>query len=464
MADDERIRITENAMPLKTCPVTEKMVAEFALGPKRMRLSPEEAARVEAHVKTCVQCQKDLALYREKATDPGFYEWNPDATPDIIASTQNVAARFAAHLNERATEKAEIDVGRKWRKRALWIVAGTAIVTLAIVLSLEPPPPPPPVIVVQEPGPGALAADMSEEEKAAAEAYARRANEAINELRSTLEGRPPLEALALLDAQRVLAARESSAYAQVAKGRLAVLTEQLWQRSRKGPAESEVLLALTRAYGAAGMSAEWLQTFETYASHQGEQASWTALGQGKGDAAAERAARDAAATAYFDEVKRLYESEDYTSAILLGEKLETLPAAKKAWEGLVVVARAYLANGHPSGAIASYTKILDGCPDERFAREAGKAVLKMLLYADELNQALAQAASLRERFTDSDFAAFSHMIEGFAHERKGKAPEAMRAFRAALEAKGDSPVTAQADERIRELRNSMVEEMKLQDF
>jgi predicted negative regulator of RcsB-dependent stress response len=127
---------------------------------------------------------------------------------------------------------------------------------------------------------------------------------------------------------------------------------------------------------------------------------------------------------------------------------------------LVVVARAHLANGLPSAAITSYRKILDGCPDELFAREAGRAVLRMYLYADQLDAAIEQAAALRERFTDNDFKAFSYLMEGAAQERKGDEGAAIQAFKASLAAKGLSPSGAQANERLSDLKQDFWEDMK----
>ena len=122
-------------MPLATCPVDEKTLAEYSLGPGRTRLSAEERGRVAGHVDVCGQCRRDLLLYAERAHGRAYARGRADYDPRDLAMIQNVAARFRTEVHERAKEKAYHDVGRRWRKRAAWMVAGTAFATLAVCFS-----------------------------------------------------------------------------------------------------------------------------------------------------------------------------------------------------------------------------------------------------------------------------------------------------------------------------------------
>jgi len=260
---------------------------------------------------------------------------------------------------------------------------------------------------------------------------------------------------------------ESAVYRNTAQNRLAVIHEQLVSRVRGKDDEGAATLALARAYLTAGLRPQWLQTFQRYAALESEKARWAAEDESKSAREINQAERVAGATAFYDEVKRLYDMEDYFSVIQLNDQLITLyPQTAKAWEGLIIAARAYLANGQPSGAIDCYREVMEDCPDELFAREAAKATLKMYLYADQLDNAVAQARNARERFQDNEFKAFSLTMEGLAQERKGEAsyPAAVRAFREAYAAKTGSPYAEQANEHLTELRSKMVREMNLNDL
>ena len=363
---------------------------------------------------------------------------------------------------------------RRMTAMAALMVASAAALAAALALvwlRLPPSPPPEPsgpkTDGPREPSPGALAGNLAEAGRMFAATEANRAHDGIKQLKSDIAHLPLADRLERLAGASGEAERETLVRRDVLFRELAILHEELLEGVRGEPDEEPAALALSRAYLAAGMRQEWTQTFDHYTNLIGARA-WQAAHNAEQEAGeADRADMDARANAFFHEIVHFHNAKDWSSAIYLSDRLVAqYPRTAKAWEGLTVAARSYLESGQPAGAMTSYRMIVERCPDEPFARETAKALLRMHLHADQLDNVISQAAAARRRFQDNDFKAFSLLMEGMAHERKGEPslPEAMRAYREAYAAKTGSPHAGEAHDKIEDLRGRAMRELELAPF
>jgi len=451
-------------MPLETCPINEATLAEYALGPGRSRLDEAATQKVIAHLAVCRACQQAYAAYMEDAQAPRNFRHSDGRLAEdwIQDSSRNVKTRLNAYLAAGARDQARREVERRWRRRvptmvAVSVIAG-AIITFGAYKRLMPATisnvngnsitlaslPLPPVEYVLEPaGPAAVAvADIAP---------------ATAELKRAVDAAPPEQALALLEQQRATLTRASAAEADAWQPRLTAMHEQIALRAAHGPAEGAAWLALARAYWDGGYPHESLDAFQRHADFLGEQARREAKGESPA-----AAAQQTKAAAYHDEALRYYEARDYVAALRLCEQLlGKYPTSVKAYEGQIIAARCHIANRQPSGAVACYRRIVEHCPDERFARAAAEMALKFLAEAGRGDEAIMQCQELRERFADDEFRAFTLFTEGRLLKDKGSDhfPEAIVLLREAGRIRPDTPQARQAGEWVKELQDKMFRQL-----
>lgn len=458
-------------MPLKSCPVDEKTLAEYALGPERSRLAPDERLHVERHLPECETCRRDLADYRACAAVP-VPDAGRDLDPALVASTQNLMTRFHAQMLDRANDHARRELSSRWRGRT---ALGAALCLLAagacfhLFGAVRPPvrPSSPPVTRPMEstptglvpdlpaaPANAALATALSEPDRQARE----RAKADMEKVAEQVRGLELGAALALLDEARESAQRETPEYAATALTELAALQEDFWKKARDGAFEGPALLSLSRTCLAAGDRPAWMAALSRYAAWRGRQAYGTAIDgndQADAPALARKAERRAEASVYFDEALYQYRAKDAAAALQLCDRLFAQYAdTAKAYEGQAIAARCYIANKQPSGAVAAYLRIVDHCPDEPFARASAKTYLQMLSSLNRLDEAAAESRRLAERFPDDDFRGFALLVAGEALIAKGERhyPEAVRNLREAQGIKSDSDYAVRAAKLLQSLQ------------
>lgn len=91
-------------------------------------LDDEDRARFEAHLKTCAQCQADLALERRLCVIVA-------ETADDIESAEDGWARLAPRLDARPRRLLTRRIGQQWRNSAPWLRWAVAAQFTALVVA-----------------------------------------------------------------------------------------------------------------------------------------------------------------------------------------------------------------------------------------------------------------------------------------------------------------------------------------
>jgi len=89
---------------------------------------------------------------------------------------------------------------------------------------------------------------------------------------------------------------------------------------------------------------------------------------------------------------------------------------------------------------------VERCPDQLYAREVAKTLLRALVDSRRHDEAVGESRRLRARFDDGAFGAHALLMEGRAWQGRGRThyPMALAAFRQVMELRPDSPEARQA--------------------
>ena len=442
-------------MPLATCPITEVELAEFALGAGRGRLDAATFDKVAAHVAVCRDCRRDYADYLEKAE----FRFTPSGQVDAagnpysrehLDATRNVITRFQASLTVRAAERTRALMARRWRRRlalATTAAAGAAVVFLSFrgvfgvsggdSASLSKGAvahAPNPSIVDSRSSPPPLRPSRAfvEAEDAESRAMTQALADRMAALETELETEPMADALTRLAKERERVQSGTAAEAEYAWAWLVRMHENLVARAKGTPEEGPMRLALSRTLLQAGWLRESADAFDRHIAVVGETARTAAREAGRSPAEIALGEQVAKADAYYAEVRRLYEAHDHAAALELARRLLIkYPTSAKAYEGQVIAARCFIANQQPAEAVSCYRRIVEGSPDERFARETAKSLILMLSASKRHDETAEACRAYRKRFTDDDFRMFALLEEGGALREKGARhyPAALSAWR-----------------------------------
>lgn len=462
-------------MPLDSCPISERELAEFALGEERARLDAATFDRVAGHLAACAPCRRDYAAYLAKA-ELHFTANNATDTPQknddpsIAVSARNAFTRVQADLTTRAVERTKASLTMRWRRRSVVTAAVAAVTGAAVIfaaIASRPPaqnddhpgsassaPPSRPADSRAVPRPAAPSPVLAEAEEEEARDRMRAVAARMDALSAALEDVPVDAALARLEEERARSLAEAATGADHAASWWQGPYERLAYRARGTATEGPARLALSRIHRQAGWPREAAEAFDAYAALVGKQARVAAAAAEESPTAWALAEQGAKADAYYAETLALYEDKDYAASIDLANRLlAKYPTSAQAYAGQAVAARAYLACRQPDGVLACYRTIVARCPDTLYAREAAMALIRLLREARRGDEAIAACQRLRERFDDDDFRQFAMLREGELLRDKGQRhyPQALALFRTLREIKPDSPYAGQADQWIRRM-------------
>lgn len=460
-------------MPLKSCPIDEATLAEFALGEGRSRLDACASKQVVEHLAACEVCRKDYAAYVAEANKPVLPESmiDPEGKPYepwIADSSRNVKTRFMAGMTERSREKAKLELGGRWRGRAIIAASVAAVVGAAAVFFFRtpenrafPPSVPVPSAATSPQKNEAVAApgETVSTKPATRDSVLPEVQQQIAELQLHVNGtESPEAALSLLGERQAQALKSPGNESGALLRWLPALYIGISERAKGTSTEGPALLALSRTYQLAGYQKEWLATFHNYAEFRGEIVRQAELERDVPSASAQAAAQRAKATAYFDEALRFYEAKDSTACLALCDRLlSKYPSSAKAYEGQIVAARCHVDNRQPEAAVECYRRIMKQCPDELFAREAAKATIRLLAGWRKTDAAIAECRQTRERFNDDDFRLYALTREAELLKSKGQSsyPEAVKVLRELIQIQPGSMYARQADSWIKAMNRQM---------
>jgi len=386
--------------------------------------TPEERAKLEAHIQECAECRADLEKWREFL--------------NLICSAKGVKAPQGVldctHANITAAIRRRAAMKRLLRVACFVPAIAAAAVTIAAYFgafgdsaSKGTAAPDQPAIVAEKPGEQPAKVEESQLETAVTPDHDKATDPfasvgqpeadvpVVAERELSLEDKfaqidDPAKVLALLKAE--LKAAEADPQGGDPEGIIA-LAERLGERWPGSPESVDAIKLISRCHTQMGELDKAREVFLSYADALGKAATKRGLARGLGEEKAATLGEESTVDAVREETSRLFRETDYTSALAFCDVMRTRWSGKEAgFFGQFLTARCYGDTRQYDDAEQEYRQIIAEHPTSEWATRARRSLPVILANRGRMPEAVLVCQQWADMTDDRQAQATAYYFKG----------------------------------------------------